>query len=156
MLVIYCFTPNAPLSFTHTRAVRISGHQHMSPRIYLYLNARSSLQVLFGFLQRVNGFRTFSEPLKPRKHCAGVRFRHLARETSARGHFEVTWPEKPRLGVTSRSLGSRKLGSKSLRGRENSRKLASKSLRGRENLKKLDSKSLRCRENSRKLGSESL
>ena len=37
----------------------------------------------------------------------------------------------------------RKLGSKSLRGRENLSKLASKSLRGRENLRKRGSKSLR-------------
>ena len=69
-----------------------------------------------------------SEPLKPRKHCTGVRFRHLARQGSARGHFEnparrhfeAAWLEKTQLvgvtwlGVTSRPLGSRKLGSGSL------------------------------------------
>ena len=54
-----------------------------------------------------------------------MHFRHLARENSVRGHFEVTWLEKTRIGVTSRSLDSRKLGSKSLRGRGNSRKLGS-------------------------------
>ena len=40
----------------------------------------------------------------------------MARENSARGHFEATWLEKTRLGVTSRPLGARKFGSGSLRG----------------------------------------
>ena len=62
-----------------------------------------------GLFQRLRTFSTFSEPVKPRKHCAGVHFRHLARETSVPGHFEATWLEKTRLGVTSRPFGSRKL-----------------------------------------------
>ena len=71
-----------------------------------------------GLFQRLS---VFSGPLEPRKHCAGVSFRHLARETSARGHFKALWLEKARLGVTSRPPGSRKLcsgslGSGSLRG----------------------------------------
>ena len=41
---------------------------------------------------------------------------HLARENSARGHFEATWREKTWLGFTSRPLGSRRLSSGSLRG----------------------------------------
>jgi hypothetical protein len=82
--------------------------------IYLYLNARSSLQPVRAFLQAVRTFSAFSDPLNPRKHCAGVHFRHLPRETSARGHFEATWLEKTWLGVTSRPPGSRKLGSGSL------------------------------------------
>ena len=47
---------------------------------------------------------------------------HVARESSARSHFQVTWLKKARLEVTSRSLGSR-ISSKILRGhlaRENS------------------------------------
>ena len=40
---------------------------------------------------------------------------HLAQENSARSHFEVAWPGKTRPEVTSKSLGSRKLGSRSLR-----------------------------------------
>ena len=47
--------------------------------------------------------------------------------------LEATWLERTRLEVTSRPLGSRKLGSKSLRGRDNSRKLGAESLRGQEN-----------------------
>ena len=39
----------------------------------------------------------------------------LSRENSARGHSEATWLEKTQLGVTSRPLGVRKLGSGSLR-----------------------------------------
>jgi hypothetical protein len=47
----------------------------------------------------------------------------LAQENSARGHFGVTWLKKARIELTSRSLGSGKLGWKSLRShlaRENS------------------------------------
>ena len=95
---------------------------------------------------------------------------HLARENSARGHFGVTWLKKTRLGVTSRSLGSGKLGSKSLRShsaRENlarshfgaasryhfkvtskslgSRRLESRSLRSFEAMKKKNEKLSPCR-----------
>ena len=41
---------------------------------------------------------------------------HLAPESSARSHFGGAWLEKTRLEVNSRSLGFRKLDSKSLRG----------------------------------------
>ena len=69
---------------------------------------------------------------------------HLAQENSARSHFEVAWPGKPQPEVTSESLGSRKLGSKSLRCRismslQSHFKVTSKSLGSR----RLESRSLR-------------
>jgi len=94
---------------------------------------------------------------------------HLARENSARGHFGVTWLKKTRLGVTSRSLGSGKLGSKSLRShsaRENlarshfgAASLGSGSLRGHFGITWLEKTRLEVTSGSlgsRKLGSESL
>ena len=99
--------------------------------IYLYNSRRSSLQGLSGFSGALGFFgpsrnsktlhkRAFSA-LASRNLGSGSLRGHLARENSARGHFEATWLEKPRLGVvrlgvTSRPLGSRKLGSGSLRG----------------------------------------
>ena len=64
----------------------------------------------------------FGRPARPELGSGSLRS-HLSRENSVRGHF----------GVTSGSLGSRNLGSKSLRGRENLRKLGSKSSQSREN-----------------------
>ena len=95
------------------------------------------------------------------RRCSGLvllgLFRSLSNlENTAQVYFFDAWLEKTKFGVTSRSLGSRKLGSTSLRGRENCRKLNSKSLRGREKSEKLGSKNLRGRENFRKLDSELL
>ena len=64
-------------------------------------------------------FDTFRPTGSPRTRLgvtSGPLRGHLARENSARGHFEATWLEKTRPGVTSRPLGTRKLDSGSLRG----------------------------------------
>ena len=79
----------------------------------------------------------------------------MAQENSARNHFEVTWLKKARLEVTSRSAGSRKLGSKLLRGhlaRENSARRDFEVTWLENGLLEVTSRSL----GSRKLGSKSL
>ena len=56
---------------------------------------------------------TFSERFKCREHRAGIR-------SSRKLDFEATWLDETRLEVTSRSLGSRILSSRSLRAQESS------------------------------------
>ena len=96
----------------------------------------------------------FGSPGSPRPRLgvtSGSPRDHLARENSARGDFGVTWLKKTGLQVTSRSLGSGKLGSKSLR-RHMSRKVTSKSLGSR----RLESRSRRSFETMQKKHSRKL
>ena len=83
--------------------------------------------------------RVTSESLGPRKLGSRSLRGHLAQENSARSHFEVTWVRTPWLEETSKSLDSGKLGSTSLRGRICHFTVTSKSLGSR----RLESRSLR-------------